>query len=144
MNVSRISNSANYYFKPDTKKSVDNNDNFEVKNISQLKTENTNDIWKKLKEKYDVTDATFGEICEISKELYKAKEISLLELGHLTLDLSKLPGVEENSFISKFYKGRKNWIEAFEDRAKNQLSLGNMSGYHSYMKSAQYLKKIEK
>ncbi|MBS4539567.1 hypothetical protein GOQ27_13920 [Clostridium sp. D2Q-11] len=143
MRVSGVNNLNSYYLKPNTTKIVDNNDNFEVKNISHLETDKNDDIWKRLGEKYDVTNATFEEICEIGKELYKAKEITLLELGHLTLDLSRLPGVKENSFIYQFYKGRKNWIEAFKDRAKNQLSFGNMSAYHDFMKCAQYLRRIE-
>lgn len=137
-------NQVNNYYQTSDKKSYPNSQDTKINTNFQSKEEANNDIWKKLSERFDVRNATFDDICEIGRELYKAKEISLLELGHITLDVSKLPGVKENSDISLFYKGKKDWIKAFEERAKNQLSYGNMSGYNAFMKSASYLKKISK
>ncbi len=143
MIVSGVNNSSAYYYGTQNKGELNNSYKVEGGKIYKTTENKKNDIWGKLGKKYDVRNATFDEICEICGELYKAKEISNFDLAMNTLDKSRLPNLKDTSPIAKLYRGKNDWIKAFEGKAQKQLSYGNMTAYHSLMKLSQCLRNIE-
>ena len=141
--VSGVNNSNDYYYKARNKGELNNNYKVEGDDISKATDNKKSDIWEKLGSKYDVRNATFDEVCEIFHELYEAKEISISELAMSTLDLSRLPNLKDTSPIARLYRGKSDWINAFEGKAREQLSYGNMTAYHSLIRVSQCLKNIE-
>ncbi|AOT72897.1 hypothetical protein [Geosporobacter ferrireducens] len=89
------------------------------------------DAWKELAEKYNIRNASFDELSEISTTLYQSGEISLFEHALLTFDPSKsLQSIKPNLCLTKANSEEKrDWITEYTTRAERDLKMGNMKGY---------------
>ncbi|MDI3481574.1 MAG: hypothetical protein PWQ97_1229 [Tepidanaerobacteraceae bacterium] len=98
---------------------------------TEHKTECSSDIWEELAKEYDIRNASFDELCDISLKLYEAGEISLADHAILTFDPSKSPQkVKPNIFLTKTnIDGKRDWIAEYEARANMDLKIGNTVGY---------------
>lgn len=62
-----------------------NSATFKIESSVAVNNDPSVDIWTQLGSRYDIHNATFDELCEISHELYANGEISLLDHGMLTI-----------------------------------------------------------
>lgn len=87
-----------------------------------------------LKQKYDVTNMSFNELCEVADILHKNKEISGIEHAFITFDPTKSPnklGFENNYFMTAVSSnGKRNWVEEFPMRFQRDAKQGNVEGYN--------------
>lgn len=102
----------------------------EKKNTDQVDN-NSEDIWQKLAKKYNIRNATFDELCDMSKKLYEAGQISLFHHAILTFNPSKSPQpIKPNRCLTGADDdGKRDWIAEYEARAAKDLKVGNMMGY---------------
>ena len=117
--------------------------------------ENTTNIYEELSTKYDVRNATFEDIVEISKALHAAGEISFKEVATLTFDYERATKyIKQNApspvatNFSMFEtdannQGQRDWIAEFVARTKKDLYYGNMIGHQNKQKIVDILKKLE-
>lgn len=116
---------------------------------------NMSNIWEELSEKYDVTNATFDELNEISIALYEAGEISLKEHAILIFDFDRgteslkreISGVSPNFTMHATQaedSGKRNWIEEFQARAVRTLGYGNLIGHHTNLNLVGILQRLER
>ena len=111
------------------------------------------DIWKELSDNFNVRNASFEEICEISFQLYQSGKISLGEHAILTFDWNKarahmqqhlnIPVVDLHLTPANF-EGKRNWIAEYEARMNRDLQLNNLLGYEINKKITGILKRLEK
>lgn len=112
-------------------------------------------IYKEISSKYDVRNATFEEIVELSKALYEVGEISLAEHATLTFDYDRAtdnlkrhaPGVPSNFNMyetSADHNGRRDWIAEFEARASKSFQFGHLIGYQSNTKIVELLERLSR
>ncbi|MBD7984102.1 hypothetical protein H9649_05885 [Sporosarcina sp. Sa2YVA2] len=113
-------------------------------------------IYKGLSDKYDVRNAKFGEIVEISNALYDAGEISLKEHAVLTFDYDRAtnnlkrhaPGDIPKDFdmyeTSANSNGQRDWISEFGARAAKDFKFGNLIGYQSNTKVLDILERLSR
>lgn len=113
-------------------------------------------LYEEISNKYDVRNATFEEIVEMSNELYKAGEISFKEHAVLTFDFGRAtnhlkqnaPGYILTSFdmyeTSANSNGQRDWIAEFGARASKNLKLGNLIGHQSNMKVFDILERFSR
>lgn len=108
------------------------------------KNDSPSDVWNELKEKYDIRNASFDELCEISTSLYKANEITLFEHAMFTFDPSKSPMTSnvDICLTSVDSNGRRDWISEYEARAAQDLRMGNMQSYKHMQKALDILRKL--
>lgn len=112
-------------------------------------------LYKELSSRYDVRNATFGEIIEISEVLYRTGEISLSEHAALTFDYDRatdnLRRHSSGYIISKDFNlhetsansnGQRDWIAEFEARASKNFKFGNLLGYESDKKVLDILERL--
>lgn len=111
-------------------------------------------VFEELSGKYDVRNATFGEVVEISNALYEAGEISLKEHAVLTFDYDRAtnnlkrhsPGYISANFdmyeTSANSNGQRDWIAEFGARASKNFKFGNLIGYQSNMKAIDILQRL--
>lgn len=104
--------------------------------------------------KYDVRNATFDEIVEMSNELYEAGEISLKEHAVLTFDFGRAttnlkqnaPGYIPSSFdmyeTAANSSGQRDWIAEFSARASKDFMYGNLIGHQNHMKIIDLLERF--
>ncbi|WP_053954668.1 hypothetical protein [Inediibacterium massiliense] len=142
MRISGVSNNI-YCYKTNRSK-LNCGDKFEVKNMN-METNNQTDIYGKLKQKYDIRNATFDEVKEIAEKLHEAGEISEFQYANLILDRSRIsvPEHEKKFLIDRYHGGRQDWIEIYEDQAKTCLSYGDMNSYNKNIDIIKALKKCE-
>lgn len=126
-----------------------------VSNTQDLKKNDSSNIWEELSSKYDVRKATFEEVKEISKALYKAGEISTQEHLSLTFDyekatndLKKIAPIP-NSYTFNMYEtpsnnnGERDWIAEFEARKSKDFKYGNLIGYQNKTRILNVLQKLD-
>ncbi|MGG0645037.1 hypothetical protein ABE021_14025 [Sporosarcina gallistercoris] len=113
-------------------------------------------IYNQISDKYDVRNATFGEIIEISIALYEAGEISLKEHAVLTFDFEKAtnnlkriaPGHISPDFnmhaTSANSSGQRDWISEFGARAAKDFKFSNLIGYQSNTKVFDILERLSR
>lgn len=102
----------------------------EIKKKAQ-ETSNNSDVWGKLSKEYDIHNASFDELCDMSTRLYQAGQITLFDHAMLTFDPSKSPQpVKPNLCLTEAkVDGKRDWITEYEARAARDLQMGNMTGY---------------
>ena len=111
-------------------------------------------VYKDLSRKYDVRNATFEEIVEISNVLYEAGEITLTEHTLITFDYERAtnylkrntPGVPANFNMhetSANSNGQRDWIAEFGARASSHFKYGNLVGYQTNSKIIAILQKLD-
>lgn len=129
---------------------------FPVKNIAEKHEENPPINYEELAQQYDVRNATFEEIKEISNALYQAGEISMKEHMILTFDFGRAtadirrnaPGYVSTDF--DMYKtpanenGQRDWIAEIKARAADHFKYGNIIGYETNSKILAVLQKMER
>lgn len=113
-------------------------------------------FYEEISNKYDVRNATFEEIVEMSNELYEAGEISLKDHAVLTFDFGRAtnhlkqnaPGYIPNSFdmyeTSANSNGQRDWIAEFGVRASKNLKFGNLIGHQSNLKVIDILERFSR
>lgn len=130
------------YYKIDNTNKVKKFSNIESSDFIKTK-EIESDIEEELKQKYDIKNATYEEMCEISQKLLHNGKISLLQHMQMTMDHSRLPNVSKGSYVDDIFNDgtKKNWTSIFQERANLQLYGGNMDGYNSYINIKNILEK---
>ncbi|WKV09285.2 hypothetical protein Q2T46_02160 [Thermoanaerobacterium sp. CMT5567-10] len=115
---------------------------FVIKNND--KANNSSDIWKELSGKYNIRNASFSDIKNISYELYKAGQISLLDHGILTFDPNEsTQKIKPNIFLTQSdSNGRIDWIAEYEARVNRDLKIGNITGYLNNKRILNILKRL--
>ncbi|MBT2216046.1 hypothetical protein KK120_09455 [Virgibacillus dakarensis] len=122
---------------------------------TSLMEKDTSNIWEELSKKYDVTNATFDELKEISMSLYKYGEISFKEHAILTFDFDRgaeslkeeISGLSPNFTMYATQadaSGKRNWIEEFQARADRAFGYGNLIGHHTNLSLAGILQRLER
>lgn len=97
-------------------------------------------LYKELSGKYDVRNAIFKEIVDISNALYEVGEITSMEHGFLIFDFERATNFVKqmasgvpSSFnmyeTSADSNGRRDWIAEFGARASANFKYGNLVGY---------------
>lgn len=121
-----------------------------TQNVGSGSNKSSEEIWSELGSKYDIHNATFDELCEISSNLLSEGKISPLDYGTLTLVPKILDQAAENSAAKKYVfctsvnsEGRRDWIAELEAQGSQQLRFGNMNGYVQYQNLAKLLKKLD-
>src|SRR5690554_5373818 len=137
MNINSVSpyQSVSYTKNADTKTDFNLANTFSIsqstENIKEANSQqvNSSNIWRELSNKYDVRNATFEEITEVSKALYDAGEISLKEVAILSFDYEKATrdlihdatqqGIQISPNFSMYETkaneyGQRDWIKEFE------------------------------
>ncbi|HHY22007.1 MAG TPA: hypothetical protein GX525_09060 [Bacilli bacterium] len=130
-------------------------ENVAAKVDSILKEKNSPEIWEELSKKYNVRKATFEEVSEISRALYEAGEISLIDHARLTFDMTRASDYLRQHapmHISKDFdmnvttanhNGERDWIAEFEARAAKDLKYGHLIGHQNNMKMVSILQRLE-
>ena len=73
-------------------------------------------------------------MCTISRRLYDAKQITLVDHAELTLDPTKIPGPVKGHFLTPAdQSGKRDWIAEWEAQADMQLKSGDTAGYQGIM-----------
>lgn len=120
------------------------------------KQKDSSDIYKGFSNKYDVRNATFGDIVEISNALYDAGEISLKEHAALTFDYDRatnnlkrhaqgyIPVDFDMHETSANSNGQRDWISEFGARAMKDFNFGNLVGYQSNTKVLEILERLSR
>ncbi|MCK1999637.1 hypothetical protein MPH47_20835 [Psychrobacillus psychrodurans] len=131
------------------------NQSTENEQIAKILQANSSNTWEELSGKYDVRNATFEEIVEISNTLYEAGEISFKEHGVLTFDYGRatnhlkqiLAGRTSAGFdmhaTSANSDGKRDWIAEYEARASKDFKIGNLIGYQSKMNVLTLLQRLD-
>ena len=121
-----------------------------------VEQKNSSDFYKELADKYDVRNATFGDIVEISNALYEVGEISLKEHAVLTFDFDRATNnlkrhaagyipVDFNMHeTSANSNGQRDWISEFGARATKDFKYGNLIGYQSNTKVFEILERLSR
>ncbi|KJS16441.1 MAG: hypothetical protein VR69_08705 [Peptococcaceae bacterium BRH_c4b] len=122
----------------------------------EYKPDQTSDIWGELAREYDIRNATFDELCEMSLKLYEAGQISGGEHAILTFDYDKaLQDIKSNIDLSKFpqpasfyltpasHEGRRDWIAEYEARLEQDSKI-NPSSCTFDQKLIQILKRLDR
>ncbi len=128
---------------------------FNVPEAAAVTQKDSSTVYKVLSNKYDVRNATFEEIVEISKALYEAGEISFKEHAVLTFDFGRAtdnikrnaPGYISADFsmyeTSANSNGQRDWIAEFGARASSHFKYGNLVGYQTNSKVLAILQKLD-
>ncbi|MFJ7730276.1 hypothetical protein ACIQXF_00140 [Lysinibacillus sp. NPDC097231] len=123
---------------------------------TDTKQKDSSAVYKELSDKYDVRNATFGEIVEISNALYKAGEISLTEHAVLTFDYEKSTNILKRhapGYIPVDFdmyetiansNGQRDWIAEFGARAQKNFKYGNLIGYQRNTKVLEILERLSR
>ena len=131
------------------------NQSTENEQVAKIQQANSSNTWEELSDKYDVRNATFGEIIEMSEALYGAGEISLKEHATLTFDYDKATDNlkrHAQGYIAADFNmyetfansnGQRDWIAEYEARASKDFKYGNLSGYQSKMNVLTLLQRLD-
>ncbi|MGG0670067.1 hypothetical protein [Sporosarcina koreensis] len=128
---------------------------FKVPEAVVITQKDSSIVYEELSSRYDVRNATFGELVELSSALYEAGEISLKEHALITFDYERAtnylkrnaPGVPSNFNMyetSADSNGRRDWIAEFGARASKNFKFGNLIGYQSNMKAVEILERLSR
>lgn len=136
------------------KSSVFSNEKISNTKEANLKQEDLSNVYEELSSKYNVQEATFEEIKEISKTLHEAGAISTKNHLILTFDQERatdyLKANAPMSISTKFdmYQtaagsdGERDWIAEFKARASKDFEFGNHIGYQNNMEVLTILQKL--
>ena len=152
MKINSVISKPNYYHHNKTNNNSNSNKNFVVKD---KQTYNTS-VWKELSQKYDITNTSFNELCEISRKLYDAKQISLSDHGSLTVVNQIIARMQarfnnevnpfltvNNKLTESTWKNTKiNWIEEYEAIMRRNRKNGNITGYNHNKEILDFLNKL--
>lgn len=128
---------------------------FNVPETVATTPKNSSTVYEELSGKYDVRNATFGEVTEIADALYKAGEITLGEVAALTFDYdratnnlkqhARMPVLADFSMYktSANGNGQRDWIAEIGARASTNFKYGNLVGYQINSKVLAILQKID-
>ncbi|MDD3365415.1 MAG: hypothetical protein PHZ03_10575 [Syntrophomonas sp.] len=126
---------------------------FTIDNSGIVAEDASKDIWTELGNKYDVHNATFDELCEISNKLYSAGQISLGDHAIMTFDWKRAADdlrkdhpdtVADLNIVPADSEGHRDWIAEFDARAKRAFSQGNDVGYIHNQKLVDILRQISR
>lgn len=108
---------------------------------AQSESKASSDIWNYVASRYNPRNMTMDEMREMCQTLYDAGEISLQELGRMTIDYSRIPGATKYRELGQGLPI--DWIAEFEDRLALQKAYGTKEGVNNFEKVLGYLNKIE-
>ena len=114
-------------------KTMSNKVSFEetVKTTSKSnKVSNSNEVWRKIGEKYDLTNCTYGDYRDAIEELREAQVISGEEYLATGIDVRSLSDRLDNDVYPVMFsrndcKGNVNWIREFEVRLAKGIGKGD-------------------
>jgi len=88
-------------------------------------------IWEELAKKFDVRNASFDELCDISSQLYLAGQISLFDHVILIFEPEESPQTVSYDICltEADADGKRNWLREYEARVARDLKAGNTLGY---------------
>lgn len=101
-------------------------------------------LWKELSKSYDVTNASFNELNEISTALYESGEISFDEHAILSFDFDRATQSLNQEMSTVDPSEKKNWIEEFQERAAQAFNQSNLIGHQAYLNLVGILQKLER
>lgn len=112
---------------------------------------NTSNVWSELSEKYNVRNATFDDIKEISSRLYEAGEISFRDHSILTFDYDRAVNYLKAHFHGKTtidvstnnQNKAKDWIAEFENRTQKSRQFGDLISYQGNMNVLNILHQLD-
>jgi hypothetical protein len=161
MHINVVSSQVNYYQK---NKVNDSNKKFNIEdNVNDFRVEDDRvanpSMWNELAQKYDITNASFNEICTISRKLYDAKQISLLEHSQLSFmpralanhlkniqkimpDAKNHPLLTLRDTTNNWEEEKINWIEEFEAKMELSKKGGCFRAYNNQKKVVGFLKRL--
>jgi len=111
-----------------------------ISNNSSTANYDPTDIWRELSEQYDIHNASFEDLCDISKNLYSAGQISLFDHAMLTFRYS-IPNMDNAT--PSYPNGNKDWVAEFRARGKRELKYNNMDGYVLFQRLVGILNKLD-
>ncbi len=163
MNINSISSQqiAPQYLKDLNAKTEAERSSFVVeKTAGNTRPKDSSALYKELSAKYDVRNATFDEIVEISTALHKAGEISTIDHVILTFDFGRAtedlrrdlnrldPGRVSPTFSMHETptngNGKRDWISEFKARAESSFNFGNLSGSQGHTRISNILERLER
>jgi len=127
---------------------------FNVPEAGAATQKDSSTVYEELSGKYDIRNATFGEVTEIADALYNAGEITLGELAALTFDYDKATNnIKQHARMPvsadfSMYKtsanssGQRDWIAEIGARASTNFKHGNLVGYQINSKIHAILQKL--
>ena len=112
--------------------------------IQDARNDNLSDVWKELAEKFNVQNASFDDIKDISMQLYNEGQINGFECAMLTFDPSESPqSIKPNLFLTQAdTNGKRDWISEYEARSAQNLKMGNLQSYKNNQRTLEILKKL--
>jgi len=112
--------------------------------IQDARNDNPSDVWKELAEKFNVQNASFDDIKDISMQLYNAGQINGFECAMLAFDPSESPqSIKPNLFLTQAdTNGKRDWISEYEARSAQNLEMGNLQSYKNNQRTLEILKKL--
>lgn len=142
LKVNAIEYSSNVYPQTSSIRQSQGKNDFSAVIFDNASTANSDpaNIWKELSEKYNIHNASFEDLCDISKSLYSAGQISLFDHGMLTFRYS-IPNMDNAT--PSYSNGNKDWAAEFQARGQQQLKLNNMDGYVLFQRLAGILDKLD-
>jgi len=154
MKTNKLKNQISYYQRKanfELNQSKESKANFNVEEKHEDNRIADPSVWEDLSQEYDITNATYDELQNISKKLYDAKQISLLEHGILTFNPTKSPQwdtITKGFSNPKWFltdansSGKRNWIEEYGARIKRDKKIGNFVGLKHKQKVLKVLKRL--
>ncbi|MFF5996017.1 hypothetical protein AAGS61_14885 [Lysinibacillus sp. KU-BSD001] len=145
---------TSYQSKATSKTNIDFKEVAATTNLKE--NESSGYIYEELSSKYDVRNATFEQIVDISHALYEAGELSFLEVSILTFDYGRatesIKVAAKGSVSSSFdmYEtkanamGQRDWIAEFEARATKDLQYGHLIGHSHKKKILHILQQLDR
>lgn len=117
------------------------------KSALEPKLNESADIWGELSKKYNIRNASFSEVCDISSKLYEAGQISLKNLGDLTFDINRaiqsITGKPGNGYLTPANQdGRRDWIAEYEAKSTREFKNGNVREYTQDQELVKVLKRL--
>lgn len=160
-----VSNTTIHYFKTpnieqdNAKEKLSDSFSLPIKNDSNLVQESQRsiNIWEELSTEYNVRNASFDEISNISYKLYQSGEISLGEHAILSFDYDRATNdiirrtTNSGIYVSPNFSiyatevkenGKRDWIAEYELRVNRDFKSNNMLGYHNNKKILNILNKL--
>lgn len=135
MDIDIRNNTSITYIRPNLTANTNNNVNkqtpMEENRDIGKKVNEKPEIWEELAKVYDIRNASFDELCDMSIKLYQSGQISLFDHAMLTFDPSKSPQpIKPNLCLTEANAdGKRDWIVEYEARAARNLKMGDMTGY---------------
>ena len=97
-------------------------------------------FWAELRTDYDPTDASFGELCDLSARLYQEGVLSRYEHAMLTFDSQRVaPGM---TVRKPALTERRDWLQELSERARHNRYMGNMQGFLCDMRLVEVLRRL--